>query len=744
MLLEMWAYVTDVLAFYDEVIAHESYLRTARLRPSLRRLVQLLGYIPRPAVAAVARLALVGDGRQPNPLPKGTAFSSGAFDDSPPQIFELDEDFTVLPLASRWAVVPPLATTVGGVVSRLLLTRPTASLREGDLVLVTGATPSTAATRVESVEMIEHPGGTRLLQLRVTPSVAFPAGTAMSQVRVLAPTRFASLWNISGVSGNPAAVETESGGSRTRVTLAAVERQIHQGDTVVLQRLDERRVFTVAQVSEEMLKVTQGGTITSGSGSTAQTYTTSPVTTPASRILLDASINDPARRTGNTSWSSSDAGGIVVHCGFEPAGSVVGEPKTTIEFTDTLRLIPDVEPSPDGRLPSRFVLADRDGRAVEVGGGVDIATSQLDVDAASAWQPPLALPVDVFGNVAAASRGETVNREVLGSGDASAPNQSFTLKKKPLTYLAAPTAASDSKVASTLRVWVDGVRWTEVPNFFLSREGSPHFIVRPTDSADSVVIFGDGRRGARLPTGEDNVVATYRFGAEAAAPPASSITQLVKPVVGVTSVWNPVAAAGGADAEPADGLRTFAPRSALLLGRAISIHDMEAAAASVPGVRAVRAQWQWHGTRQRPVVVLSYIGDPGIHTTVAQTLRNLSDPTTPIVALVATGIPTVLSLDVDVDPRFVEGDVLSEVAAVLLAKGMGMLTPEQLGIDRPLYRSRVFGRVLSVVGVRGVRGIMWNGDPFDDFATVPGPSSYFDFESTTGGLRLNGEDAVHG
>ncbi len=30
MLLEMWAYVCDVLSFYDETIAHESYLRTAR------------------------------------------------------------------------------------------------------------------------------------------------------------------------------------------------------------------------------------------------------------------------------------------------------------------------------------------------------------------------------------------------------------------------------------------------------------------------------------------------------------------------------------------------------------------------------------------------------------------------------------------------------------------------------------------------------------------------------------------
>ena len=37
MLIDMWAYVSDVLAFYDERIANEEYIRTAVRRPSLRR-----------------------------------------------------------------------------------------------------------------------------------------------------------------------------------------------------------------------------------------------------------------------------------------------------------------------------------------------------------------------------------------------------------------------------------------------------------------------------------------------------------------------------------------------------------------------------------------------------------------------------------------------------------------------------------------------------------------------------------
>ena len=74
MWLEMWAYVSDVLAFYDERIANESYLRPARLKPSLRRLVELLGFIPTTGVAGSVSLALIAEGRVQIVLPPITGF----------------------------------------------------------------------------------------------------------------------------------------------------------------------------------------------------------------------------------------------------------------------------------------------------------------------------------------------------------------------------------------------------------------------------------------------------------------------------------------------------------------------------------------------------------------------------------------------------------------------------------------------------------------------------------------------
>jgi predicted phage baseplate assembly protein len=349
----------------------------------------------------------------------------------------------------------------------------------------------------------------------------------------------------------------------------------------------------------------------------------------------------------------------------------------------------------------------------------------------------LVSPVKVYGNIITASCGETVSAETLGSGDASESNQFFTLKKKPLTYTASPTADNERGVASTLKVYVNGILWSEVSSFYGVKPDAQVYIVRQNDKGESTVTFGDGKRGARLPSGTDNVVAYYRYGGGAAAPPAGSITQIAKPVKGLKRVKNPVAAYGGADADSIKEIRKYAPRSALVMGRAVSMQDMEAVAAGVPGVRAVRVEWRWSSDKQRPVVQVWYIGKSGIASTVSQRLRNLSDPSTPIDVKVAQGIKATLSLDIEIDSKYLASKVLAAVRAKLMGKKAGMLVPEQIGIGAPLYRSHIFEAVLAVPGVKSVRGIWGNNLPFIVFAVTPGAGKYFDLES--GDLVLNGK-----
>ena len=268
------------------------------------------------------------------------------------------------------------------------------------------------------------------------------------------------------------------------------------------------------------------------------------------------------------------------------------------------------------------------------------------------------------------------------------------------------------------------------------------YIVRQDDAESSIVTFGDGRRGARLPSGTNNVTAFYRFGAGKAAPPAGGITQLARPVKGLTAVKSPVAAKGGDDAETADNLQDYAPQSALLLGRAVSMADMQAVAAGVPGVRAVTVEWRWNQVQQRPVIQVWYIGDDNIRTDVGQALRRLSDPTTPIGVEVAMPHPLTLSIDVEIDERYLEDEVLPRMRAALMNSETGLLVPERIGIGRPLFRSGIFEAVMAVEGVSAIRGLLLNSEGIDEpwleYAIKPPSGAYFDFEQ--GGLLLNGKE----
>src|SRR5260370_15831153 len=67
-LLDAAATMADVLTFYQERIANESYLRTATERRSLLELARLIGYELRPGVAASAFLAFTMDDTPGAPL----------------------------------------------------------------------------------------------------------------------------------------------------------------------------------------------------------------------------------------------------------------------------------------------------------------------------------------------------------------------------------------------------------------------------------------------------------------------------------------------------------------------------------------------------------------------------------------------------------------------------------------------------------------------------------------------------
>jgi hypothetical protein len=181
MLLEMWAYVCDSISFYDQVRADEFYDRTAQLRSSVRMLTNLLGYTPRPAVAAMADLAVLVEGRQPVLLPAGTAFRSGAFPGSAPQVFELGEPTKAHPFDNQWTIAQNRPVSIGGgSLTYLLVEAKTSKLKKGSYFVfeVVGTSAYTTARTVTAVSDFKAPDGITYKKIEWSgAAIAAPANT---------------------------------------------------------------------------------------------------------------------------------------------------------------------------------------------------------------------------------------------------------------------------------------------------------------------------------------------------------------------------------------------------------------------------------------------------------------------------------------------------------------------------------------------------------------------------------------
>jgi hypothetical protein len=200
--------------------------------------------------------------------------------------------------------------------------------------------------------------------------------------------------------------------------------------------------------------------------------------------------------------------------------------------------------------------------------------------------------VTINTNVVASTNGETMY-EILGSGDATNPQLQFNLKQQPLTYLSSPTGTGTQ---STLQVRVNGLQWNEVGNFLASEPSDRVFVTSTDQSGKTTVQFGDGVEGARPPTGQLNITATYRKGiGSAGMVAAGQLSQAIDRPQGLKSVANPDPASGGADPDTAETARSSAPLHVLTLDRVVSLEDYQNFALAFAGISASLATWTWFG-----------------------------------------------------------------------------------------------------------------------------------------------------
>ena len=142
------------------------------------------------------------------------------------------------------------------------------------------------------------------------------------------------------------------------------------------------------------------------------------------------------------------------------------------------------------------------------------------------------------------------------------------------------------------------VLWESREQLFFSGPGDRHYAL---DRAVGRLSFGDGANGRVPPATAAILIREMSTGGGSKGNVAArTITQLLGVVPGIEAVFNPRAAEGGADGEPATAVLERGPRTIRHRGRAMGAADYETLAAeSSPAVRIVRAIPGRHPSGQR-------------------------------------------------------------------------------------------------------------------------------------------------
>jgi hypothetical protein len=309
--------------------------------------------------------------------------------------------------------------------------------------------------------------------------------------------------------------------------------------------------------------------------------------------------------------------------------------------------------------------------------------------------------VTLTANVAAATQGQTIAvPEVLGNGDATQANQRFALKSSPLTYVSAPTP---SGARSTLQVRVNDILWNEALSLYGLGPNDPAYITRRSDDGTTTVIFGDGVTGARPPTGQQNIAATYRTGIGTAGNvDAGSLSILQTRPAGIRGATNPLPASGGADPEDLDHARSNAPLTVLTLDRIVSAEDYESFAAAFAGIGKAQAIPFWDGeTGMVHLTVAGVAGAPvdptsQLFLSLTGAIDAARDPVQQM--RVASYRPVLfhLAAEVIIDvPRYVAADVLAAVKAALAAA----FAFDRRAFAQPVTSAEIIAAIQAVPGV---------------------------------------------
>jgi len=756
-LLEATAIVGEILTFYQELYANEAFLRTADWRESVSELVQLLGYRLAPGVGGEATFALQIKGEAPVTVPGGFGLKAQLAGRSEADEFETTAQIIAYPALSRFHLYRPRSDPrIRSGSSRFLFDSAAgASLpwkpAEDDRLLAGTPHPGPAdPKRIDDAEIVivdntwESFGDTHLAikgSLRKTSVVdsitGYRLGRSFRHFGHTAPSHWV---DVSGSTPQTKAtsfkrnLDGDTGGDVVSPPLKDTEllvdsevKDLSVGGTVVIQATLETSTQSSGKkkasaqgtqkkfdrtLVRKIVAVTQG------------TFTWGPLSGGVTRVELDEALPAQVQPPhGVTRVSAVDVRTMVIHEVTAGPVQLGAAPQPTSTSAGNKLYFYGTGSEHRGLMGRSLLLADPDGRltgvtvtSIETGPpGDDHRTMMRRVDLSETVNYA-DFEIDdprttVYGNLVDATQGKSQEQVVLGSGDGRQRFQTFALPK-PVTYLL-DESQTPAQVPQ-LQIRVGGVRWRQVDTFFGSRPKDQVYVVREDDQGNSRVQFGDGKTGARLPSGRNNVLAVYRSGNGAVGVlEKDTKPQATAKLKQLDKVYLPGEVVGGDEPETRDNAREAAPGIMQSLGRLVGLADFEAEAMRIPGVLRARADWAApDGTPLVRLVVLTASGSDEAVKKVEDTLatynRCRGPSRFPVQVVPGHRQFVYLKIRIGYDASRSAADMAVAVTQALgIADGVGNDSGSNRGLfslherrfGQDVHRSQILGAVQQVDGV---------------------------------------------
>lgn len=633
-LLEGAAILGDILTYYQKLYANEGYLVSAKWRESIYDLVRLTGYMLSPPIGGTGYFNFIVKGEKSVLIPANFPLKAKLDGpEKPGADFETIADFTAYPELGDFTLYRPvMQESITKGVSRFMVYGEV-DLKEGDLLFLgapEGGLEYYEKKQIAEVEKVEEKFGGAEITIEGSWQDDSVSGS-LDAVKLGRNYRYFGY----NVPNKVPVIQSDSMVVMTNTGDDVLYQNLYPEIETPSGTLEKRLVFQLDQKVDDItagsrvLMMLKKGLTSEEEVSLKSASIHSVSATEATHEKVEIIEGESTKLVLEDFASPLYDDELKIAIRSSELWEVIGE---TMTFegawvnagagSDAFQLCFFGTFASYQALNSRAVAFKKDDLGEQLTSTID--TSAVELQREKDFYPVIFSPgpeeftlddfpledsgVHVYGNLTYAIQGKIEREKILGNGDASQTFQTFKIPKKDLTYHSVNDASPPE--VPELKVYVNEIEWSLVSSFFNSGPEDEVYVIRRDHGGINWIQFGDGKTGARLPSGVGNIKIKYKTGTGAYGPKQEeSKVQASSPLKPLKEIDLPGPAFGGATEEGGDSARFAAPGKIQSLDRLVSLQDYETEAGAIAGVLKASARWTlFNGV---PVIAITVLMESG-------------------------------------------------------------------------------------------------------------------------------------